>query len=88
MIGSFIINNYGIFDFTGIEIVDHLLSGSIGYLEDEAYKDMLKKVNIKLIINSCKSEKAPYFRRELFCYENYFSHRLMRCGIRGRLSEK
>lgn len=72
MIQSFIINNYGIFDFTGIETVDHLLSGSIGYLEDEAYKNMLKKVKIKLIINSCKPEKAPYFHRELFLLQKLF----------------
>jgi len=73
MIQSFIINNYGRFDFTGIETVDHLLSGSIGYLEDEAYyKDMLKKVKIKLIINSCKPEKAPYGNREFFLLQKLF----------------
>lgn len=43
MIQSFIINNYRIFDFTRIDTLDHLLSGSIGCLEDEVYKDMLKK---------------------------------------------
>lgn len=72
MIQSFIINNYRIFDFKRMETVDHLLSGSIGCLEDEVYKDMLKKVKIKLIINSCKTEKAPYGNRELFLLQKLF----------------
>ncbi|MBT2646684.1 NAD(P)H-dependent oxidoreductase [Bacillus sp. ISL-34] len=42
--GLKVTSDIGIFDFTGIEPVDHLLFGSIGYLDEEAYKDMLKKV--------------------------------------------
>ncbi|MGJ3197215.1 NAD(P)H-dependent oxidoreductase [Peribacillus frigoritolerans] len=42
--GLKVTSDIGIFDFTGIEPVDHLLFGSIGYLDEEAYKGMLKKV--------------------------------------------
>ncbi|MBA9028492.1 NAD(P)H-dependent oxidoreductase [Peribacillus huizhouensis] len=42
--GLKVTSDTGIFDFTGIEPVDHLLFGSIGYLDEEAYKGMLKKV--------------------------------------------
>jgi NAD(P)H dehydrogenase (quinone) len=42
--GLKVTSDVGIFDFTGIEAVDHLLFGSIGYLDEEAYKGMLKKV--------------------------------------------
>ncbi|MGG4220733.1 NAD(P)H-dependent oxidoreductase [Paenibacillus jamilae] len=34
----------GIFDFVGIESVGHLLLGSIGYLDEEGYKGLLKQV--------------------------------------------
>ena len=37
-------SDIGIWDFTGIEPVDHLLFGSIGYVDEEAYKGMLKQV--------------------------------------------
>lgn len=37
-------SDIGIWDFTGIEPVDHLLFGSVGYLDEEAYKGMLKQV--------------------------------------------
>lgn len=37
-------SDIGIWDFTGIEPVEHLLFGSIGYLDEKAYKDMLKQV--------------------------------------------
>ncbi|MDF1997211.1 flavodoxin family protein, partial [Peribacillus frigoritolerans] len=42
--GLKVTSDIGIWDFTGIEPVDHLLFGSIGYLDEEAYKGMLKKV--------------------------------------------
>ena len=42
--GLKVTSDIGIFDFTGIEPVEHLLFGSIGYLDEEAYKGMLKKV--------------------------------------------
>jgi NAD(P)H dehydrogenase (quinone) len=42
--GLKVTSDIGIFDFTGIEPVDHLLLGSIGSLDEEAYKGMLKKV--------------------------------------------
>ncbi|MFJ8257989.1 NAD(P)H-dependent oxidoreductase [Peribacillus asahii] len=42
--GLKVTSDIGIFDFTGIEPVDHLLFGSIGYLDEEAYKGMLKQV--------------------------------------------
>ncbi|MFE6077428.1 NAD(P)H-dependent oxidoreductase [Paenibacillus sp. NPDC057886] len=37
-------SDIGIFDFVGIEAVDHLLFGSIGYLEATAYQSMLEQV--------------------------------------------
>lgn len=37
-------SDIGIFDFVGIEAVDHLLFGSIGYLEAAAYQSMLEQV--------------------------------------------
>ena len=42
--GLKVTSDIGIWDFTGIEPVDHLLFGSIGYLDKEAYEGMLKKV--------------------------------------------
>lgn len=42
--GLKVTSDIGIFDFTGIETVEHLLFGSIGYLKEEEYKNMLKKV--------------------------------------------
>ncbi|MBO1512001.1 NAD(P)H-dependent oxidoreductase [Metabacillus bambusae] len=42
--GLKVTSDIGIFDFTGIEPVEHLLFGSIGYLDDEGYKDILMKV--------------------------------------------
>ncbi|MEH7294228.1 NAD(P)H-dependent oxidoreductase [Priestia megaterium] len=42
--GLKITSDIGIFDFTGIETVEHLLFGSIGYLDEEGYKGMLNKV--------------------------------------------
>ncbi|MGG0343641.1 NAD(P)H-dependent oxidoreductase [Priestia megaterium] len=42
--GLKVTSDVGIFDFTGIETVEHLLFGSIGYLEEEAYKGMLTRV--------------------------------------------
>ncbi|WP_121614171.1 NAD(P)H-dependent oxidoreductase [Mesobacillus foraminis] len=42
--GLKITSDTGIFDFVGIEPVGHLFFGSIGYLDEEAYKGMLKKV--------------------------------------------
>ncbi|TDL60155.1 flavodoxin family protein [Paenibacillus amylolyticus] len=37
-------SDVGIFDFVGIEAVDHLLFGSIGYLDAPAYQAMLDQV--------------------------------------------
>ncbi|PYY31377.1 NAD(P)H-dependent oxidoreductase [Paenibacillus illinoisensis] len=37
-------SDVGIFDFVGIESVDHLFFGSIGYLDDLAYQSMLEQV--------------------------------------------
>ncbi len=37
-------SDIGIFDFTGIETVEHLLFGSIGYVHEEEYKEILNKV--------------------------------------------
>lgn len=42
--GLKVTSDIGIFDFTGIEPVEHLLFGSIGNIDEEAYKGMLKKV--------------------------------------------
>ncbi|CAI8733289.1 NAD(P)H-dependent oxidoreductase [Priestia megaterium] len=42
--GLKITSDIGIFDFTGIETVEHLLFGSIGYLDEEGYKGILNKV--------------------------------------------
>ncbi|PIC79981.1 NAD(P)H dehydrogenase [Sporosarcina sp. P18a] len=38
-------SDIGIWDFTGIEPVDHLLFGSVGRLDEEAYTGMLKQVD-------------------------------------------
>jgi NAD(P)H dehydrogenase (quinone) len=46
--GLKITSDTGIFDFVGIEPVGHLLFGSIGYLDDAAYKGMLKGVEEKI----------------------------------------
>lgn len=46
--GLKITSDTGIFDFVGIESVGHLFFGSIGYLDDEAYKGMLKEVEEKI----------------------------------------
>jgi len=37
-------SDIGIFDFVGIESVDHLFFGSIGYLDAAAYQSMLEQV--------------------------------------------
>lgn len=37
-------SDVGIFDFVGIEAVDHLFFGSIGYLDASAYDSMLEQV--------------------------------------------
>lgn len=37
-------SDVGIFEFVGIESVDHLFFGSIGYLDDAAYQSMLEQV--------------------------------------------
>ncbi|NUU75666.1 NAD(P)H-dependent oxidoreductase [Paenibacillus xylanilyticus] len=37
-------SDIGIFDFVGIEAVDHLFFGSIGYLDAAAYQSMLEQV--------------------------------------------
>lgn len=37
-------SDIGIFDFTGIETVEHLLFGSIGYLTEDEYKGILNSV--------------------------------------------
>lgn len=42
--GLKITSDIGIFDFCGIEPVDHLFFGSVGQVEDEAYKEMLNQV--------------------------------------------
>ncbi|AMM93539.1 NAD(P)H dehydrogenase [Peribacillus simplex] len=42
--GLKVTSDIGIFDFTGIEPVEHLLFGSIGYLDEDSYKGMLEKV--------------------------------------------
>jgi len=46
--GLKVTSDIGIFDFTGIEPVEHLLFGSIGYLNEEEYKSILKKVESSL----------------------------------------
>ncbi|MEW9673862.1 NAD(P)H-dependent oxidoreductase [Ammoniphilus sp. 3BR4] len=46
--GLKITSDTGIFDFVGIESVGHLFFGSIGYLDDEAYRGMLKEVEEKI----------------------------------------
>jgi NAD(P)H dehydrogenase (quinone) len=43
-VGLKVTSDIGIWDFVGIEPVDHLLFGSIGYLDEEEYKGMLKQV--------------------------------------------
>ncbi|WP_428912200.1 NAD(P)H-dependent oxidoreductase [Niallia sp. Krafla_26] len=42
--GLKITSDMGIFDFTGIQPVDHLLFGSIGYLHKDKYNAILQKV--------------------------------------------
>ncbi|ASR48028.1 NAD(P)H-dependent oxidoreductase [Paenibacillus kribbensis] len=42
--GLKITSDTGIFDFVGIESVGHLLLGSIGYLDEDGYKGLLKQV--------------------------------------------
>ncbi|ERI91872.1 flavodoxin-like protein [Clostridiales bacterium oral taxon 876 str. F0540] len=42
--GLKVTSDTGIFDFTGIEPVEHLLFGSVPYVDDAARKDMLKTV--------------------------------------------
>jgi NAD(P)H dehydrogenase (quinone) len=42
--GLKVTSDIGIFDFTGIETVEHLLFGSIGYVHEEEYKEILSKV--------------------------------------------
>ncbi|OAH59611.1 MULTISPECIES: NAD(P)H-dependent oxidoreductase [Bacillaceae] len=42
--GLKVTSDMGIFDFCGIEPVEHLFFGSVGQVDDEAYKGMLKKV--------------------------------------------
>ena len=42
--GLKVTSDIGIFDFTGIEPVEHLLFGSIGYFDEDSYKGMLEKV--------------------------------------------
>lgn len=41
-------SDVGIFEFVGIESVGHLFFGGIGYLDDAAYKGMLKQVEDKI----------------------------------------
>lgn len=54
--GLKITSDVGVFDFTRIEPVDHLLFGSIGYLDKEGYKKILLKLMRRLIVTShnCK----------------------------------
>lgn len=54
--GLKITSDAGIFEFVGIEPVDHILFGSVGSLNEEAYKGMLKEVEEK--IHSLFSQKA------------------------------
>ncbi|BAB06467.1 NAD(P)H-dependent oxidoreductase [Halalkalibacterium halodurans] len=42
--GLKITSDTGIFEFVGVEPTDHLLFGSVGSLNEEAYKGMLKEV--------------------------------------------
>jgi NAD(P)H dehydrogenase (quinone) len=42
--GLKVTSDIGIFDFSGIETVEHLLFGSIGYVNEEDYKSMINKV--------------------------------------------
>lgn len=42
-------SDVGIFDFVGIESVGHLFLGSIGYLDEVAYKGMLKEVEDTIV---------------------------------------
>lgn len=46
--GLKITSDTGIFEFVGIEPVEHLLFGSVGSLDEEAYKGMLKEVEEKI----------------------------------------
>ena len=41
-------SDVGIFDFVGIEVVDHLIYGSIGYLDEAAYKAILAEIEAKV----------------------------------------
>jgi NAD(P)H dehydrogenase (quinone) len=43
--GLKITSDVGVFDFTGIEPVDHLLFGSIGYLDKEGYKKIFTQID-------------------------------------------
>ncbi|SCC58842.1 Flavodoxin-like fold [Priestia flexa] len=43
--GLKITSDVGVFDFTRIEPVDHLLFGSIGYLDKEGYKKIFTQIN-------------------------------------------
>jgi NAD(P)H dehydrogenase (quinone) len=54
--GLKITSDTGIFEFVGIEPVGHLFFGSIGYLDDAAYKGILKQVEDKM--NSLFSQTA------------------------------
>ncbi|MBM7651263.1 NAD(P)H-dependent oxidoreductase [Neobacillus cucumis] len=54
--GLKITSDTGIFEFVGIEPVDHILFGSVGSLDEEAYKGMLKEVEEK--INSLFTQYA------------------------------
>jgi NAD(P)H dehydrogenase (quinone) len=46
--GMKVTSDTGIFEFVGIEPVEHLLFGSVGSLNEEAYKGMLKEVEEKI----------------------------------------
>lgn len=47
--GLKITSDVGIFDFTGIETVDHLLFGSIPHVGEEALKEVLNQIEAKVI---------------------------------------
>lgn len=49
IVGLKVIFDIGIFDFIGIEMVEYLLFGSIGYFDEEFYKGML--IRVEDIIN-------------------------------------
>ncbi|WP_100406953.1 NAD(P)H-dependent oxidoreductase [Bacillus solitudinis] len=52
--GLKVTSDIGIFEFTGIEPVDHLLFGSIGSLDEQAYKGMLKEVRDTIALHFSK----------------------------------